>query len=163
MLRKIVITAVAAVLFGGSALAQTANPPSGAFEKKNYSYNEWSKGRFSEVITVTNPGKLIFVAGLGAEQEGDGKILSPGDFMGQCKYAFQKMKKYLALHGANLSDLVKMTIYMTDIRYFTSDWGKCRSEAFEGAPPPTSTLVNVSQLAWPHMLLEIDAIAVLSK
>jgi enamine deaminase RidA (YjgF/YER057c/UK114 family) len=163
MMKSFVIAAIAAIFGYGVALAQTATPGSDSFEKKNYSYNEWSKGRFSEIVTVTNPGKLIFVAGLGAEQEGDGKIIHTGDFMAQCRYAFQKMKKYLALHGATLADLVKMTIYMTDIRHFTSDWGKCRSEAFAGAAPPSSTLVNVSQLAWPHMMVEIDGIAVLAK
>ena len=33
------------------------------FEKKNYNYSEWTKGRFSEAVTVTGPGKMIFLAG----------------------------------------------------------------------------------------------------
>ncbi len=148
-----------AVLMNAAVQAQGA-----AFEKKNFSYNEWSKGRFSEVVTVTNPGKLIFVAGIGPEQEGDGKIVFAGDFAAQCRFAFQKIKKYLGMHGATLADVVKMTIYMTDIRYFaSSERGKCRGEAFGSAPAPASTLLNVSQLAWPHMMVEIDVMAVLAK
>jgi enamine deaminase RidA (YjgF/YER057c/UK114 family) len=162
-MRRIVIGAAAALALAGLAFAQGTAPQPGAFEKKNYSYNEWSRGRFSEIVTVVNPGKTIYVAGLGAEQEGDGKIISTGDFMGQCRYAFEKMKKYLALHGATLADLVKMTIYLTDIRYFPGEWGRCRSEALAGAAPPTSTLVTVSQLAWPHMMVEIDGVAVVGK
>ena len=42
------------------------------FKKENFSYNEWTKGKFSEVVTVTNPGKFIFLAGIGPEREGDG-------------------------------------------------------------------------------------------
>ena len=42
-------------------------------EKKNYNYSEWTKGRFSEAVTVTGPGKMIFLAGVGAEDEGDRK------------------------------------------------------------------------------------------
>jgi hypothetical protein len=40
-----------------SASAQTA---ASGFEKKNYNYSEWTKGRFSEAVTVTGPGKMIF-------------------------------------------------------------------------------------------------------
>jgi hypothetical protein len=43
------------------------------FKKENFSYNEWTKGKFSEVVTVTNPGKIIFLAGIGPEREGDGR------------------------------------------------------------------------------------------
>ena len=39
------------------------------FEKKNYNYSEWTKGRFSEAVTVTGPGKMIFLAGVGSEDE----------------------------------------------------------------------------------------------
>ena len=64
-----------------TAFAQAQNAP--AFEKKNYTYSEWTKGRFSEAVTVTGPGKTIFLAGVGAEDENSaaGTILHPGDFM----------------------------------------------------------------------------------
>ena len=52
-----------------AAQAQTPSPSSGGFEKKNYNYGEWTKGLFSEVVTVTHPGKMIFLAGVGAEDE----------------------------------------------------------------------------------------------
>jgi len=139
------------------AFAQTQG-----FEKKAYSYNEWAKGRFSEVVTVVNPGKWIFLGGIGPEQEGDGAILHKGDFHGQCMYAWQKIKKLLGMHGATVGDIVKSTIYMTDIRHF-AEWGKCRAEAIQGAELPASTLLNVPQLAWPYMMVEIDVIAVTAK
>ena len=43
--------------------------PAQTFEKKNYNYSEWTKGRFSEAVTVTGPGKMIFLAGVGSEDE----------------------------------------------------------------------------------------------
>jgi hypothetical protein len=66
-----------------AGLAQT-------FEKKNYTYSEWTKGRFSEAVTVTGPAKMIFLAGVSAEDENGkgGDILQQGDFTAQCKYAF---------------------------------------------------------------------------
>lgn len=132
------------------------------FKKENFSYNEWTKGKFSEVVTVTNPGKFIFLAGIGAEREGDGKIVEEGNFVGQCNYAYGKIKKLLQLQGATMNDVVRITTYITDIRFF-QDALKCRGEAFGDAPIPASTLLNVPQLAWPHMMIEIDVTAVLPK
>jgi hypothetical protein len=59
-------------------LASAINHPnaqsSSGFEKRNFSYNEWTKGKFSEVVTVTNPGKFIFLAGIGPEREAMAKL-----------------------------------------------------------------------------------------
>src|SRR6478735_7027665 len=108
------------------------------FEKKNYNYSEWTKGRFSEAVTVTGPGKMIFLAGVGAEDENGapGTILHKGDFGAQCKYAYDKIKRLLDKHGATLADVAKMVSYLTDVRY-QPDYGKCRVEgsAITRCPP----------------------------
>ncbi|HEX9835686.1 MAG TPA: RidA family protein [Alphaproteobacteria bacterium] len=134
----------------------------GQFEKKSYNYSEWTKGRFAEAVTVVNPGKWIFLGGIGPEREGDGAIIHKGDFLAQCKYAWEKITKILALHGATPNDIVKTTNYVTDIRHFQL-LGRCRAEAIPGFEPPASTLLNVSQLAWPDMMVEIDVIAVTAR
>ncbi len=130
-----------------------------AFEKKNFNYGRWTKGRFSEAVTVTGPGKMIFLAGIGAEQEQSGKILFPGDFTRQCRYAYKKLKKVLARNGATMTDIVKQVTYVTDVRY-QSAAGACRREAYGDVPLPAHTFLNISQLAWPGMLVEIDVIAI---
>src|SRR6476469_4695736 len=109
----------------------TASAPAQTFEKKNYNYSEWTKGRFSEAVTVTGPGKMIFLAGVGAEDESGatGTILYKGDFAGQFKY----------------------------------DYGKCRVEAFGNHPLRAHTLLTISQLAWPGMIVEIDVTAIVAK
>ena len=129
-----------------------------AFEKKHYNYGSWTKGRFSEAVTVTGPGKMIFLAGIGAEHEDTGKILFPGDFGRQCRYAYRKLKKVLARNGATMADVVKQVTYVTDVRY-QKQAGECRREAYGDAPLPAHTFLNVSQLAWPNMLVELDVIA----
>lgn len=131
------------------------------FEKKAYNYSEWAKGRFSEVVTVTGPGKMIFLAGVGAENESGqaGDILHKGDVVGQCKYAFDKIKRALEKSGAELGDVVKVVTYLTDMRA-SADFAKCRQDAFRTIPMPAHTLVSVSQLAWPGMLIEIDVTAI---
>src|SRR5688500_14288521 len=83
--------AFAAIMTLGVAVAPVAAQ---TFEKRNYNYSEWTKGRFSEAVTVTGPGKMIFLAGVGSENEGGmaGDILHKGDFTAQCRYAFDKIK-----------------------------------------------------------------------
>jgi enamine deaminase RidA (YjgF/YER057c/UK114 family) len=104
---------------------------------------------------------MIFLAGVGAEDENGkgGDILHKGDFVGQCHYAYDKIKRLLAKHGATLADVVKMVTYMTDVRY-QADYGKCRVEEFGSNPLPAHTLLTISQLAWPGMMVEIDVTAV---
>jgi 2-iminobutanoate/2-iminopropanoate deaminase len=150
------ILAAAALVLGLGSLTASGQ----SFEKKSYNYSEWTKGRFSEAVTVTGPGKMIFLAGVGAEDENGkgGDILHKGDFTGQCKYAFDKIKRVLEKHGAGLGDIVKMVTYMTDVRY-QPDFGKCRAETFGSTPMPAHTLLTISQLAWPGMMVEIDVTA----
>jgi 2-iminobutanoate/2-iminopropanoate deaminase len=132
--------------------------PKKAFQRKHHNYGRWTKGRFSEAVTVTGPAKMIFLAGIGSEHEQTGKIMYSGDFDGQCRYAFRKLKKVLARNGATLSDVVKQVTYVTDARY-VNQAGARRREAYGDAPLPAHTFVNVSQLAWPDMMVEIDIIA----
>jgi enamine deaminase RidA (YjgF/YER057c/UK114 family) len=148
--------AATVVVFGMASLTAVAQN----FEKKSYNYSEWTKGRFSEAVTVTGPGKMIFLAGVGAEDENGkgGDILHKGDFTAQCKYAFDKIKRVLAKQGAGLGDIVKMVSYITDVRY-QPDFGKCRAETFGSTPMPAHTLLTIGQLAWPGMMVEIDVTA----
>jgi 2-iminobutanoate/2-iminopropanoate deaminase len=129
-----------------------------AFEKRHYNYGKWTRGRFSEAVTVTGPGKLIFLAGIGAEHEQTGKILYPGNFDRQCRYAYRKLKTVLARNGATMADVVKQVTYVTDVRHQRRS-GECRRQAYGNAPLPAHTFLNVSQLAWPDMMVEIDVIA----
>jgi enamine deaminase RidA (YjgF/YER057c/UK114 family) len=123
---------IAAVLVT-HAQAQAPGASSGGFEKKNYNYSEWIKGLFSEVVTVTHPGKMIFLAGVGTEDESGarGAIRHPGDIAGQCRYAYDKIKRLLAAHGATMQNVVKVVTYVTDVS-LSAEVGKCRTEALEG-------------------------------
>jgi 2-iminobutanoate/2-iminopropanoate deaminase len=145
--------AVAAVLLllAGAADAQT-------LEKKNFNHSEWTKGLFSEVVTVTGPAKFIYLAGIESSKDNDGSLLHGGDFLGQCRYVWERIGRLLKEHGATVSDIVKATTYVTDIRY-RDELGKCRTEVFTGKPLPPHTLLNVVQLARPGMMIEVDVVA----
>src|ERR1043166_2689164 len=73
-----------------------------------------AKGRFSEVVTVRNPGKIIYLGGVGAEDENTDKggvIRHLGDFDAQCHYAWDKIKRLLAKHGATIENIDKLVTY----------------------------------------------------
>jgi enamine deaminase RidA (YjgF/YER057c/UK114 family) len=159
------ITLAVMAMLSLAALTTAATPQSQtgdtAYEKKSYNYAEWAKGRFSEVVTVRNAGKIIYLGGVGAEDETSaqgGVIRHLGDFGAQCRYAWDKIKRLLEKHGATVENIDKVVTYVTDIRYFF-EAGKCRAEAYAGATQPAGTFLVVSAFAWPGMLIEVDVTA----
>ena len=149
---------LAAITMTAMPQSQTGNT---AYEKKSYNYAEWAKGRFSEAVTVRNAGKIIYLGGVGAEDENSaqgGVIRHLGDFGAQCRYAWDKINRLLERHGATVDNIDKVVTYVTDIRYFF-DAGKCRAEAYAGATQPAGTFLVVTALAWPGMLIEVDVTA----
>lgn len=139
-----------------------------SFEKNYYNYSEWTKGLFSEAVTISGIGnaKLIYLGGIGAEAEDGepGDIRSPSDPSGQCKYTFDKIQRVLDRNGATLKDIVKMTSYLTSPDYIGPYIG-CRNKGFEAADAqlPAETLLIISGLAWPDMMMEVDVDAVISE
>lgn len=152
-----------ALLFTLALLTTSANAQDNKLAIQKYNYAEWTKGIFSEATTVTGIGnaKFIYLAGIGAEDENGprGKIRNPGDFVEQCKYAYDKIKRALATNGAQLSDVVKITTYITDLRY-RLDMGKCTGGSWGGVQFPSHTLIGVAALAFPEMIVEVDVTAV---
>ncbi|HYI26345.1 MAG TPA: Rid family hydrolase [Bradyrhizobium sp.] len=152
-----------AFLFGLALIGAPAHAQDGKIAIQKFNYAEWTKGIFSEATTVTGIGnaKFIYLAGIGAEDENGprGKVRHPGDFLEQCKYAYDKIKRALAANGAQLSDAVKITTYMTDLRY-RLDMGKCIGASWGSVQFPSHTLIGVTALAFPEMIVEVDVTAV---
>jgi enamine deaminase RidA (YjgF/YER057c/UK114 family) len=152
MVKILWVVALLLLFFQASANAQS-------LEVKMLQLRRMDQGRFIEVVTVTGPDKMIFLANVGAEDEEkpQGNICHLGNPHLQCKYAYDKMKRLLAKHGATLADVVQQ---VTDIRY-QADVGKCRREEYgEAGPIPANTFLVISGLAIQGMLLEIDINAV---
>lgn len=152
-------------LFAIALLCTPARAQDGKIDIQKFNHSEWTKGIFSEATTVTGIGnvKMIYLAGVGAEDENGprGKVRHPGDFMEQCKYAYDKIKRVLAQHGGSLADVVKITTYMTDLRY-RLDMGKCIGASWNGVTFPSHTLIGVAALAFPEMIIEVDATAIVA-
>lgn len=100
---------------------------------------------------------LIFVSGLTARGL-DGQTIEGENEAEQCHTIFTKIKNLVEEAGATMDDVVKMTIYVTNMAENHQVW-KVRQEYFTGNFP-ACTLVEVSALAKPEILVEIEAIAI---
>ncbi len=111
---------------------------------------------YSHVAEVRG-GKLLFVAGQVA-MDPAGSLVGPGDVRAQAEQVFRNLGAALAAGGATFSDLVKITIYLTDAAHLP-EVREVRDRFVDGTRPPTSTAVQVVRLFRPEYLLEIDAVA----
>lgn len=101
-------------------------------------------------------GNTVYLAGaLGTEADSS---VSP-DIRLQTRRAFEKLATVMREAGGGLSDVVKLTVFITDMRWRES-YGEVRAEFFPH-DAPASTLVQVVALADPAALIEIEAVAVL--
>jgi len=99
-------------------------------------------------------GDLFFVSGLTARGRDGTTIEGPGEYE-QAKIIFTKMKALVEAAGAEMDDVLKLTIFITDIGRNTEVW-RARREFFSGDFPAAS-LVEVSALASPEIRVEIEA------
>lgn len=105
---------------------------------------------------------IAYVSGMTAwDRETDPNALAKVDEYEQGKIIFGKIKGMLEAAGGTMADVVKVTIYVTNIKNNTRVW-KARAEFFKG-DFPASTLVQVAALAHPTILVEIEAIAHIGK
>jgi len=116
---------------------------------------EPAPGMWSNCIKV---GETLYVSGLTSRGE-DGKTIGGADESEQATIIFDKMKALLEAANAKMDDVVKMTIFVTDITRNTLVWD-VRKRYFTGAFPACS-LVEVSALATPAIKIEIEAVAVI--
>ena len=115
---------------------------------------------YSYVVDTTGPGRTVYIAGqLGLDMENK-LVGAPGDFRAQATKAIENLQAALASVGAKLSDVVKITNYLTDMSAHIGIYREIRDRFFP-MPRPASTAVGISQLARPGALFEIEAIAVL--
>jgi 2-iminobutanoate/2-iminopropanoate deaminase len=113
---------------------------------------------YTQVVTVSGTGKMIFVAGQLA-RDADGNLVGKGDMRAQIEQVGENIKTCLEAAGATLADIVKTNTYVTDYDEF-SKHGDMRARYF-GAATPTSTTVEISRLADPAAMIEVEAIAVI--
>ena len=110
---------------------------------------------YSRAVKVDN---RIWVSGT-TSTGSDGAIVGKGDPYAQAKQAIANIERALASAGAGLADVVRTRIYVTDMAHW-QDIGRAHGEAFADIRP-ASTMVEVSRLIDPDLLVEIEADAVI--
>jgi 2-iminobutanoate/2-iminopropanoate deaminase len=110
----------------------------------------------SHFTDAVRAGGFLYVSGIVAV-DGQGRLVGGGDVVAQTRQVLDNMRAVLAAGGCRFEDVVKVTIFLTDI----DDRPKInplRQEAF-GATRPASTLVEVPNLAVPGAKVEIECVA----
>lgn len=102
-------------------------------------------------------GELLLVSGQAAIDE-HGTIVGEGDFDAQAEQTFRNLARVLEAGGSSLADVVKVTIFLTDMGNFPKIV-ELRGTWFT-PPYPADTIVEVTALALPELQIEIEAIAV---
>ena len=98
-------------------------------------------------------GGFVFVTGCTSIV--DGEVVHEGDAYAQTKQALAHVTWALEQFGATPRDVVRTRIYVTDIARW-EEYGRAHGEVFAGGPPATS-MVEVSALIDPRMLVEVEA------
>jgi len=111
---------------------------------------------YSRAVRV---GNVIHVAGTTAT-DAQGSLVGSGDAYVQALQALRNIERALVRAGATLQDVVRTRMYVTDIQRW-QEVGRAHGEIF-GAIRPTSTMVQVSGLVDPAMLVEIEAEAIVA-
>lgn len=111
---------------------------------------------YTHVVEATG-GRTIYVSGQVALDK-HGRVVGAGDFAAQTRQVFENLKLALGAADASLDDIVKITVFVTDVAQ-TPAFREIRDEYLTKAKP-ASSLVQITALFMPELLIEIEAIAV---
>ena len=99
---------------------------------------------------------MLYLSGHAAISE-SGELVGIGDFDAQAQATFESLQRTLQAGGSDLSHVIKVTIYLTEMTHFEKI--VALREQWFTAPYPADTIVEVSSLALPELMIEIEAIA----
>ncbi len=111
---------------------------------------------YSRAVKV---GNVVEVTGTVASDE-DGNVVGEGNAYLQTKYIYQKIEAVLLRAGAEMKDVVRVRMFVTDISRW-QEYGTAHSEFFKEIKP-CNTMVEVSALIEPQYLIEIEATAIIT-
>jgi reactive intermediate/imine deaminase len=111
---------------------------------------------YTHVVQV-HGGRTVYIAGQVAFDK-SGNLVGKGDFAAQATQVFENLKLALAAAGATFDNVVKVTTFVTDLSQIQA-LREIRAKYY-GKNAPASTLVQITQLANPAFMIEIEAIAV---
>ena len=157
--RRDFVTAVTAAAAASAAAPASAQAQGGTNVRHSNPSGMTQPTAYSQVVEVNGPHRLVFVAGqTGVDPSGKAEQ----EFRAQAMQAFTNIKTALASVGGSMDHVVRITTYLTDIQQNADIYREVRASFLSNKSAlPASTLVQVTRLADPSYLIEVDAIAIL--
>ena len=115
---------------------------------------------FAQGIDVTGAARVLYCAGQ-TSSDANGATLHAGDMAGQARQALDNLETVLREAGLGFDNVVRLNYYTTDVDRFLEEAAAVIGERLGAAGcQPASTLLGVTRLAFPDLLLELEATAV---
>ena len=124
--------------------------------------NPWSwqdNFGFVQANEITDAERMLFCAGQ-VSVDDSGNLLHAGDMAKQINQVFNNLETLLQQAGLQLSNIVRLTYYTTDVAAFTEEVQVLIDRLEKGACKPATTLLGVASLFHPDCVVEIEATAV---
>ena len=116
---------------------------------------------YSHAVAIAGPAKLVYVSGQ-VSWGADGSVVGALDMRAQCEQVFKNLSNVLRAAGAGWNDVIKMNGYMVGINAGNvAAYREVRSGYLKAKELPASTLVGVTSLVQPELLLEVEVVAAL--
>lgn len=114
---------------------------------------------FSQAMEISGGQRVLYCAGQLSTDE-NGAPVHAGDMAAQIGQAFDNLEVVLQKAGFSLAEVVRLNYYTTDVDLMIENWGVLVGRLAQVGCQPSSTLLGVARLAFPDMLIEIEATAV---
>ena len=125
-------------------------------------FNPWTwqdQFGFAHGTEISGEQRTLYCAGQ-LSTNANGEPVHAGDMAAQIEQCFDNLETVLQEAGYSLADVVRLNYYTTDVDRLLENWGVLARRLAQADCQPSSTLLGVSRLAFPEMLLEIEAMAV---
>ena len=121
---------------------------------------QWSvEMGFNQGEVVEGGSRVLYCAGQ-TSVDADGAVQHEGDMGAQVGLALDNVEAVLAAAGMSLANLVRLNIYTTDVDAFFEHYGSAAARLHGAGVAPPGTLLGVSRLAFPGLMVELEATAV---
>jgi enamine deaminase RidA (YjgF/YER057c/UK114 family) len=113
---------------------------------------------FVQANEVSGAQRVLYCSGQ-VSVDGEGNPVNPGDMRAQITQAFDNLNAVLAAAGFEMSDLVRLNFFTTDVDRIMEAWPVIQSRLAQAKCSQSSTLLGVTRLYHPEILVEIEATA----
>jgi enamine deaminase RidA (YjgF/YER057c/UK114 family) len=114
---------------------------------------------FVQANEVRGPHRVLYCAGQ-ASVDGEGRPVHAGDIRAQVDQALTNLETVLSAAGLTLAHVVRLNYYTTDVEGLLANWDAVATRPSRAGCRPASTLLGVARLAFPDLLVEIEATSV---